>query len=85
MGRVSVLRLSLTLKCTSLTVDPYVRRFTLSWLCITEVSYSQLKHLQVKDNPSSDWSVTSCYDGTEICAASGIEMLRIFGLAMSHD
>ena len=85
MGRVIVLRLSLMLKGMSLTVDLYIRRFTLSWLCTTEVNYNQVKHLKVKDDPSSGWSVISCYDGTEICAASGTEMLRIFGLAMSRD
>jgi hypothetical protein len=69
----------------SLTVDLYIRRFMLSWLCITGVDYNQVKHLKVKDDPSSGWLVTSCYDGTEICAASGTEMLRIFSLAMSHD
>ncbi|KAI9860489.1 MAG: hypothetical protein M1813_006148 [Trichoglossum hirsutum] len=59
--------------------DRWQGRFTLNWISLTEVAFDQVKHLGVKEG-SSTWSVISCYDGTEICSASGQEMLRIFGI-----
>ena len=56
-------------------------RFDVEWLCWDEISFDLVKHLNHKEGKET--SVTRLYDGNEICASSGREMLRIFGRAIS--
>ena len=52
------------------------RRFTVDWIWLRETSFDHIGHIPVKNNPG--YLMKSCYDGTEISRASGLEALTIF-------
>jgi YT521-B-like domain len=66
--------------CYSGSHCPYLTscfsRFTIEWLRSDEIPFELVDNLKV--NKGSTWSVTTGFDGTEICKASGLGMLIAF-------
>ncbi|KAI8622929.1 kinase-like protein [Xylariaceae sp. FL1651] len=52
-------------------------RFTLDWLCLTELPFQGVKHIPVSSR-TPGFRAIACYDGTEISAPSAFELLKAF-------
>ncbi|KAI1273132.1 kinase-like protein [Xylaria sp. FL0933] len=57
--------------------DSWQGRFTLDWLCLTELPFVGVKHVPVKST-TPGFRAISCFDGTEISASSAFELLRAY-------
>ncbi|KAJ3577490.1 hypothetical protein NPX13_g3077 [Xylaria arbuscula] len=57
--------------------DSWKGRFTLNWLCLTELPFAGVKHVPVKST-TPGFRAISCYDGTEISAPSAFEILKAY-------
>ncbi|KAG9239394.1 calcium/calmodulin-dependent protein kinase [Amylocarpus encephaloides] len=57
--------------------DTWRGRFTVDWLCLTEVSFDKTKTIPVSQK-SPGFRAIACYDGTEVSALSGYELLKAF-------
>ncbi|KAI0811653.1 kinase-like protein [Xylaria sp. FL0064] len=57
--------------------DNWQGRFTLDWLCLTELPFVGVKHVPVKST-TPGFRAISCFDGTEISASSAFELLRAY-------
>ncbi|KAI0539441.1 kinase-like protein [Xylaria digitata] len=57
--------------------DSWRGRFTLNWLCLTELPFAGVKHVPVKST-TPGFRAIACYDGTEISASSAFELLQAY-------
>ncbi|KAI3318434.1 kinase-like protein [Xylariaceae sp. AK1471] len=57
--------------------DSWQGRFTLRWLCLTELPFAGVKHVPVKSS-TPGFRAISCFDGQEIAASSAFELLKAF-------
>ncbi|GAW16625.1 hypothetical protein ANO14919_060580 [Xylariales sp. No.14919] len=57
--------------------DSWKGRFTLNWLCLTELPFAGVKHVPVKST-TPGFRAIACYDGTEISASSAFELLKAY-------
>ncbi|KAI0505472.1 kinase-like protein [Xylaria bambusicola] len=57
--------------------DSWKGRFTLNWLCLSELPFEGVKHVPVKST-TPGFRAISCYDGTEISAPSAFELLKAY-------
>jgi hypothetical protein len=54
-----------------------IRRFTLRWLSVDELSFDRAKHIPVSAR-TPGFRAVACYDGTEISALSAFELLKAY-------
>ncbi|KAK5637118.1 hypothetical protein RRF57_012830 [Xylaria bambusicola] len=57
--------------------DSWKGRFTLNWLCLSELPFEGVRHVPVKST-TPGFRAISCYDGTEISAPSAFELLQAY-------
>lgn len=53
------------------------RRFSLTWLTHTEISYDLVKYVPVKES-TPNYMAVACVDGTRISPGSAFEILRVY-------
>ncbi|KAI1152794.1 kinase-like protein [Nemania diffusa] len=57
--------------------DSWKGRFTLNWLCLTELPFAGVRHVPVSSR-TPGFRAIACYDGTEISAPSAFELLQAY-------
>ncbi|KAI1126258.1 kinase-like protein [Nemania abortiva] len=57
--------------------DSWQGRFTLNWLCLTELPFAGVRHVPVSSR-TPGFRAIACYDGTEISAPSALELLQAY-------
>ncbi|KAJ8124518.1 hypothetical protein O1611_g9122 [Lasiodiplodia mahajangana] len=57
--------------------DSWRGRFTLRWLCLTELPFAGVRHVPVSSR-TPGFRAIACYDGTEISAPSAFELLQAY-------
>jgi hypothetical protein len=60
-----------------MTVSGTHRRFTVEWLCLTELPFSRVRNVPVKPQTPL-FLAFRCFDGTEIAASSAFSLLQAF-------
>jgi hypothetical protein len=67
----------------TLELSSTLRRLIVNCMSREEINYDKISHLEQREG--CRWPVTQTRDGTEICATSGAEVMRKFGLAHHPD
>ncbi|KAI0400646.1 kinase-like protein [Xylaria palmicola] len=57
--------------------DNWQGRFTLRWLCLTELPFAGVRHVPVSSK-TPGFRAIACYDGTEISVPSAFELLQAY-------
>ncbi|KAJ2998563.1 hypothetical protein NUW58_g282 [Xylaria curta] len=57
--------------------DNWRGRFTLNWLCLTELPFAGVRNVPVSSR-TPGFRAIACYDGTEISAPSAFELLQAY-------